>query len=300
MHNHNHEIAITPNKGLGNTLIWGIVLNIVFVIAEVFAGIIGDSMALLSDAGHNFSDVWSLIFALLAFTFALKAPTNTYTYGYKRGTIVASFLNAIILCVAVVLIIVESIDKIRNPQPVNGFMVMWVAGIGITVNGITTILLYRYKSNDLNAKGAFVHMLGDTLVSVGVLVSGVVIQYTGFVIIDPIISLVIAIIILITSWHLFSQSLRLVLDGVPHDIDPKNIRNSIMSIDDVKDVHHLHIWALSTTENALTAHIVFSIGHKDSIIIKNDIRDMLNESGITHVTLETEEDSDECCYDCCD
>lgn len=300
MHNHNHEIAITPNKGLGNTLIWGIVLNIVFVIAEVFAGIIGDSMALLSDAGHNFSDVWSLIFALLAFTFALKAPTNTYTYGYKRGTIVASFLNAIILCVAVVLIIVESIDKIRNPQPVNGFMVMWVAGIGIAVNGITTILLYRYKSNDLNAKGAFVHMLGDTLVSVGVLVSGVVIQYTGFVIIDPIISLVIAIIILITSWHLFSQSLRLVLDGVPHDIDPKNIRNSIMSIDDVKDVHHLHIWALSTTENALTAHIVFSIGHKDSIIIKNDIRDMLNESGITHVTLETEEDSDECCYDCCD
>lgn len=298
-HNHSHNINIPHDKSLGKALLWGIILNIIFVLAEAFAGWWGNSMALLSDAGHNFSDVVSLILALLAFTLAQKLPNSNYTYGYKKGTILASFINALLLGIAVVFILIESIEKIANPQSVDSGLVIWVAALGIVDNGFTTALLFRYRSKDLNAKGAFLHMLGDTLVSVGVLVSGIAIKYTGFLLLDPIMGIIIAILILVSTWHLFTQSMRLVLDGVPEGVNIDKIKKEIAKIKGVANVHHLHVWALSTTENALTAHIVLADDITDSSPIKEKIKELLHKYNIKHVTLETERDIDLCNDQCC-
>lgn len=182
-----------------------IVLNLLFVFVEAGVGLVSNSLGLLSDAGHNLGDVFTLLLALFAFELAKIRPARNYTYGYKKGTVLISLLNAIILLIAVGAIIVESIHKFSNPVPVNGVAVSWTAGVGIVVNGLTAWLLMRQRKNDLNTEGAFLHMAADTLVSIGVVISGIVIAITGWNIIDPIISLVIVVIILISTWHLLSQ-----------------------------------------------------------------------------------------------
>ncbi|MDD2961009.1 MAG: cation diffusion facilitator family transporter [Muribaculaceae bacterium] len=298
IHHHNHTHNILPHQeNLNKAFLWGILLNVIFVIAEVIAGLVGDSMALLSDAGHNLSDVVSLALAMAAFKLALKKPNGNYTYGYKKGTILASFVNAVVLVVAVILIIIESISKIRNPQPVDGSMVAIVAAIGIVINGLTAYMFFKFKSNDLNVKGAFLHMLSDTLVSVGVLLSGVVVNYTGFVMLDSIIGIVIALVILFSTWGLLSQSLRLVIDGVPGELNTAEIIEIIKSVKGVDGVHHVHIWALSTTENAITAHIVSSLDSDKLKELKCDIKNRLKQKNISHATLEVERACDEC-IDC--
>lgn len=291
-HSHQHSHAINA-ESLNKAFIIGIVLNLAFVVIEFAAGFWFDSLALLSDAGHNLSDVVSLVLALLAFRLAKVKANERYTYGYKKSTILVSLLNAVILLVAVGAIVIESIHKLSNPAVVPGGAIAWVAGVGVLINAFTAFLFMKDKEKDLNVKGAYLHMAADALVSVGVLVAGIVISRTGWYIIDPIIGLIVAVVILISTWNLLHDSLRLTLDGVPTSIDSQKVVKAIRALPGVDDVHHIHIWAISTTENALTAHIVLKQpeGMQE---VKHLIRHRLEDFGIDHATLEFEVPGEHC------
>lgn len=293
-HDHSHNHVITS---LNKAFIFGIVLNLLFVFAEFGAGFYYNSLALLSDAGHNLSDVVSLVLALIAFRLAKVKPNAKYTYGYKKSTILVSLLNAVILLVVVGGIIVESIQKIQHPQEVAGGAIAWVAGIGVVINALTALLFIKHKEKDLNVKGAYLHMMADALVSVGVLVAGLVIRATGWYIIDPVIGIVVAVVILVSTWNLLHDSLRLSLDGVPVGIDSGKVSETVAKIPGVVNMHHLHIWAMSTTENALTAHIIVNDpGRMEEI--KHAVKHELEHCGITHATLEFEIGESDCCRNC--
>ena len=285
-HSHQHSHAINA-ESLNKAFIIGIVLNLAFVVIEFAAGFWFDSLALLSDAGHNLSDVVSLVLALLAFRLAKVKANERYTYGYKKSTILVSLLNAVILLVAVGAIVIESIHKLNNPAVVPGGAIAWVAGVGVLINAFTAFLFMKDKEKDLNVKGAYLHMAADTLVSVGVVISGIIIMYTGWTLVDPIIGLVIAVIIVISTWSLLHDSLRLSLDGVPVGIDSEKIGRVILEQPGVESYHHLHIWALSTTETALTAHIVIGDLRRMEEV-KREVKHELEHAGITHATLEFE------------
>ena len=291
-HSHQHSHAINA-ESLNKAFIIGIVLNLAFVVIEFAAGFWFDSLALLSDAGHNLSDVVSLVLALLAFRLAKVKANERYTYGYKKSTILVSLLNAVILLVAVGAIVIESIHKLSNPAVVPGGAIAWVAGVGVLINAFTAFLFMKDKEKDLNVKGAYLHMAADALVSVGVLVAGIVISRTGWYIIDPIIGLIVAVVILISTWNLLHDSLRLTLDGVPTSINSQQVVESIRALPGIDDVHHIHIWAISTTENALTAHIVLK--QPESMQeVKPLIRHRLEDFGIGHATLEFEVPGEHC------
>ena len=291
-HSHQHSHAINA-ESLNKAFIIGIVLNLAFVVIEFAAGFWFDSLALLSDAGHNLSDVVSLVLALLAFRLAKVKANERYTYGYKKSTILVSLLNAVILLVAVGAIVIESIHKLHTPAVVPGGAIAWVAGVGVLINAFTAFLFMKDKEKDLNVKGAYLHMAADALVSVGVLVAGIVISRTGWYIIDPIIGLIVAVVILISTWNLLHDSLRLTLDGVPTSIDSQKVVEAIRALPGVDDVHHIHIWAISTTENALTAHIVLK--QPESMQeVKHLIRHRLEDFGIGHATLEFEVPGEHC------
>ena len=291
-HSHQHSHAINA-ESLNKAFIIGIVLNLAFVVIEFAAGFWFDSLALLSDAGHNLSDVVSLVLALLAFRLAKVKANERYTYGYKKSTILVSLLNAVILLVAVGAIVIESIHKLNNPAVVPGGAIAWVAGVGVLINAFTAFLFMKDKEKDLNVKGAYLHMAADALVSVGVLVAGIVISRTGWYIIDPIIGLIVAVVILISTWNLLHDSLRLTLDGVPTSIDSQKVVEAIRALPGVDGVHHIHIWAISTTENALTAHIVLK--QPESMQeMKHLIRHRLEDFGIDHATLEFEVPGEHC------
>ena len=291
-HSHQHSHAINA-ESLNKAFIIGIVLNLAFVVIEFAAGFWFDSLALLSDAGHNLSDVVSLVLALLAFRLAKVKANERYTYGYKKSKILVSLLNAVILLVAVGAIVIESIHKLSNPAVVPGGAIAWVAGVGVLINAFTAFLFMKDKEKDLNVKGAYLHMAADALVSVGVLVAGIVISRTGWYIIDPIIGLIVAVVILISTWNLLHDSLRLTLDGVPTSIDSQKVVEAIRALPGVDDVHHIHIWAISTTENALTAHIVLK--QPESMQeVKHLIRHRLEDFGIGHATLEFEVPGEHC------
>ena len=293
-HEHSHQHSHTINaKSLNKAFIIGIVLNLAFVVIEFAAGFWFDSLALLSDAGHNLSDVVSLVLALLAFRLAKVKANERYTYGYKKSTILVSLLNAVILLVAVGAIVIESIHKLSNPAVVPGGAIAWVAGVGVLINAFTAFLFMKDKEKDLNVKGAYLHMAADALVSVGVLVAGIVISRTDWYIIDPIIGLIVAVVILISTWNLLHDSLRLTLDGVPTSIDSQKVVEAIRALPGVDDVHHIHIWAISTTENALTAHIVLKQA-EDMQEVKHLIRHRLEDFGIGHATLEFEVPGEHC------
>lgn len=289
---HHHHPALTYDQTTGRNFILGIVLNLAFVLVEAGSGLWLGSLALLSDAGHNLSDVFSLLLALLAFRMMRIQPSQKYTYGYKRMTILVSLVNALLLFVAVAAILWSSVEKILHPSPVQGDVVAWVAGIGILVNAFTAYLFFKEKDHDLNVKGAYLHMAADTLVSVGVLIAGVVIQLTGWYIVDPLIGIVVGVAILFSSWGLLRDSMTLTLDGVPRGIDPKKVKQTMLDQKGVIGVHHLHIWALSTTENALTAHVVVDDLAEEKEI-KHAVKDALTGVGIQHATLELEK-SGEC------
>ena len=293
-HEHNHRVT-----SLNKAFIIGIVLNISFVIVEFGVGFYYDSLGLLSDAGHNLGDVASLILAMLAFRLEKVHPNSRYTYGSKKSTILVSLLNAVILLVAVGIIIAESTDKLFHPVSVDGSAIAWTAGVGVVVNALTAWLFMKDKDKDLNVKGAYLHMAADALVSVGVVASGIIIMYTGWSIIDPIIGLGIAVIIIVSTWGLLHDSLRLSLDGVPVGIDTQQIQQLILEQLGVESCHHLHIWAISTTETALTAHVVVDdIAKMEEI--KHRIKEALEAAGIHHATLEIEGEEVTCSTECCE
>lgn len=286
-HDHSHHVDVTHAS---KSLVIGILLNILFVIVEFSAGFFSNSMALLSDAGHNLSDVASLALALLAFKLIQFKPTQKFTYGYRKASILISLLNAVILLVAVGSIGYESIHRFINPEPVESSVIMIVAATGIVINFISALLFFRDREKDLNLKGAYLHLMIDALVSVGVVVAGIVIYYTQWLWIDPLISVVVMIIILVSTWRLLRDSLSLSMDAVPSNIKIETIREEALKLAGIKDIHHIHVWAISTAENALTAHLVISdsVSQEETSKLKNKFKHSLEHLGIQHATLETE------------
>ena len=291
-HHHDHAPKLDH---LNAAFIWGIILNSAFVIIEVIAGLATHSLSLLTDAGHNFSDVVSLALALLAFKLTKAKANSSYTYGYKRSTIIVSFFNAMILFVAIGFIIYEAVVRFMHIEQVAGGTMAWVAFIGIGINAFTAWLFVKDKDGDLNVKGAYLHMAMDAIVSFGVVISGVIIYFTKWYWIDSVVSLVIAVVILKGTWSLLSDSLRLEMDGVPKEMDLAKIEAELKKAKGVVDVHHMHVWALSTTENALTAHLVLKPEDMISFdTIKHDLRHRLEHLSISHSTFEPEFEDEEC------
>jgi len=294
-HGHDHHDHTPKLDHLNTAFIVGIILNSAFVVLEVVFGLWSHSLSLLTDAGHNLSDVAGLALALLAFKLSKVGSTGQYTYGYKRSTIVVSFFNALVLFIAVGFIGYEAIMRFIHPQTIEGGTMAWVALAGIGINGITAYLFVKDKDKDLNVKGAYLHMAVDAIVSFGVVVSGVIIYFTKLYWIDSVVSLIVAIVILRGTWSLLTDSLRLEMDGVPKEMDVEKIRTELMKAKGVADVHHIHVWALSTTENALTAHLVIDPNIERSFDdIKHDLRHRLEHLSISHSTFEPEFSEEEC------
>lgn len=291
-HHHTHAHHHAP-ASLSSVFIVCITLNMAFVLVEAGVGFIYHSLGLLSDASHNLSDVFSLLLSFFAIQMAKRHSNRHFTYGYKKSTILASLINALVLLVVVGAILVESIYKLRNPINISGEAISWTAGIGILINGATAWLLMKNQKYDLNVKGAFLHMAMDTLVSVGVVISGIIISVTGFVMIDAFISLAIAAIILFSTWGLLKESLYLSIDAVPSDIDQDKIEKALSEVPGIYSWHHLHIWAVSTTENAATLHVVLKdISEMDKI--KHSLKEVLHHNNIQHITIECETKESSC------
>ena len=282
-HTHGHTHTVPHRRAFAI----GIGLNIIFVAVEIFYGLLANSSALLADAGHNASDVLGLAFAWTAAWLATIKPKGKYTYGLRKTTILVSILNAILLFGAVAAIGWDAIGKLQNPQPVGGKQVMIVAGIGVVINTFTALLFMKGQKHDLNIRGAFLHMAADAAVSLGVVVAGLLIIQTGKNWIDPMMSFIIIAVILWGTWQLFSDSISLALDAVPKNIDVEKVRCFIESKNGVENLHDLHIWAMSTTQNALTAHLVMPNGNDDDFItlLQNELKKKFN---IVHTTFQIE------------
>ena len=271
-HHHHHHHLPADASSLNRAFRLGIALNLLFVIVEFVAG---------------------LLLAMLAFRLAQSPATPRYTYGYKKSTVLISLLNSLILLIAVGVIVAESIGRMLHPETVTGDAIAWTAGVGVVVNGFTAWLFMRDKGRDLNVRGAYLHMAADALVSVGVLLSGVVISWTGWTLIDPIVGLAVAAVIVGSVWSLLRDSLRLSLDGVPGGIRIEEVARSMEAVEGVRGVHHIHVWAISTTENALTAHVVLDeLGRMEEV--KHRLKELLREEGIRHATLEFETAQEHC------
>jgi cobalt-zinc-cadmium efflux system protein len=298
-HNHDHhhhhatEIDVTNNS---RAFLVGIGLNALFVIVEVVVGIVNNSMSLLTDAGHNLSDVASLVLSLIAFRLAKKKSTEKFTYGYKKTTILAALFNAVFLLIAVGILGFESIHRLIHPEMVKGNVIAWVAAAGIIINVITALMFFKNRKSDLNIKSAYLHMMSDALVSAGVVAGGILIVYTGWYWVDPLIGLIIMIVILLSTWSLLTDSFRLSVDAVPPDISIQEIKQLIIDHSGITDVHHIHIWALSTTENALTAHISLNeaLSFENKIKLVQDIKHELTHHKIHHSTIEIEAELSNC------
>lgn len=295
-HGHHHHHEATAADLHNKAFIIGIALNGTYVIAQAIAGFMTNSVALLSDAGHNLSDVAGLVLSLIALKLASKKTNQSFTYGYKKTTILAALGNAMILLVAIGMLGYESITRLWHPEAVKGDIVAWVAGLGIVINTATAFLFFKNKDKELNAKGAYLHMLTDALVSLGVVVAGIIMHFTGWTWIDPVVSITILIVILIGTWSLLTDSLRMSIDAVPNDVELNKIIGIIKKIKGVKDLHHIHIWAMSTTENALTTHVVIdeNFTFKEKMNVVQNIKHELLHNNIQHATIELESDNAPC------
>jgi cobalt-zinc-cadmium efflux system protein len=266
---------------------WGVILNLGFIAVEVVAGLMVNSLALLADAGHNLSDVLGLVLAWGASYLVRRPPTARHTYGWRRSSVLAALLNAILLLMALGAICWEAVQRFAAPATVNGSMVMIVAGIGVVING-TTAWLFASGHHDVNIRGAYLHMFADAAISMGVVIAGLLIKFTNWVWIDPAVSLAVAVIIAITTWSLFTESLNLAFDAVPAGIDPAEVRAYLASLVGVTEVHDLHIWAMSTTETALTAHIVIPTAPSNEELLAEAADVLHDRFGIAYATIQIE------------
>jgi len=286
-HHHHHAEPLT---NISNAFIIGISLNFIFVVIEAVAGLYVHSLSLLSDAGHNLADVAALALSLLAFKLAKAKPTEEYTYGYSKTTILVALFNAVVLLVSIGAIAYEAAHRFLSPEPIPGKIIAIVAAIGILINATTALLFFREKEKDLNIKSAYLHLLSDAIVSLGIVIGGIIIVYTDFFWIDAALSLVIVLVILYNTWSLLKQSLRLSLDAVPENITVEKVKLAAERVKGVKNIHHIHLWAISTTRNALTAHLVVDKSYSLSQIekIKHEVKHILQDLNIQHATLEVE------------
>ena len=289
-HNHNHDDHEHHHGPANYNMAFavGITLNLGFVILEAFYGYLSHSLALMADAGHNLSDVLGLLLAWGATYLATKKPSKKYTYGYRSSSILASLANAVFLLVAVGGIAWEAVHRFNSHEPIGTSTVMIIAGIGIFVNGITAILFMSGRKKDLNLKGAYLHMLSDAVVSVGVVIAGLIIRYTGLNWIDPLVSLIISAVIIVGTWNLLSASAQLALNAVPENVNAEKVMLYLKGISFVSEVHDLHIWAMSTTETALTAHIIMETGHPGDLFLKKLRHELDHDFGIHHATVQIE------------
>ena len=294
-HDHDHGHHKHAPKDFGRAFAIGTALNIGFVVIEATYGVIANSMALLADAGHNLSDVFGLLMAWGAATLARKAPTSRFTYGLRSSSILAALANAILLLIAVGAIAWEAIQRISHPEPVAGTTVMVVAGIGIIINGVTASLFMSGRHDDLNIRGAYLHMAADAVVSSGVLAAGLVILLTGWHWIDPVVSLVIAGVIVWGTWALLRDSVNLALNAVPPSIDPDKVRVYLEGLGGVARIHDLHIWPMSTTETALTCHLVMPGKHPGDAFLRHAADGLAHRFKIAHATLQIEHGDGEVC-----
>jgi len=298
-HSHEHSHGTAGENDYSRAFALGIGLNIAFVAIEIIYGLIANSSALLADAGHNASDVLGLVFAWTAARLATIKPKGKYTYGLRKTTILVSILNALLLFGAVVAIGWDAVGKLYDPEPVAGTPVMIVAAIGVVINTLTALLFMKGQKEDLNIKGAFMHMAADAGVSLGVVVAGLLINLTGLQWIDPITSFLIIAVILWGTWNLFTDSVDLALDAVPKQIDVDKVRNFLLSQNGVQTIHDLHIWAMSTTKVALSVHIITSVQTDSSFI--QEIQHSLHEKfNIGHTTIQIEYGTvlKDCCTNC--
>lgn len=285
-HDNSHAHAPVEQNRYGKQFAVGIGLNLLFVAVEIIFGILSNSSALLADAGHNASDVLGLVFAWTAAWLATIKPAGKYTYGLRKTTILVSILNALLLFGAVGIIAWDAVGKIRNPEPVAGGQVMIVAAIGVVINALTAFIFFKGQKDDLNIRGAFLHMAADAVVSLGVVVTGLLINLTGKMWIDPVTSFLIIAVILWGTWRLFTDSVDLALDAVPKHINIEEIRNFLLSEEGVAEVHDLHVWAMSTTSVSLTAHLVMSETPADFVInLQKELNDRFR---ISHTTIQVE------------
>jgi cobalt-zinc-cadmium efflux system protein len=282
-HSHGHAPA-----DFGRAFIIGILLNTGFVIAELVYGTLAKSLALVADAGHNASDVLGLLLAWGAYLAAKRRPSRKHTYGLRRSSILASLTNAVMLLIALGAVIWEALHRFSQPSPVAGGTVIWVAALGIAINGFTAYLFASGRKGDLNLRGAYQHMFADALVSAGVVLAGIVILFTGWNWLDPVVSLVLAGVILYGTWGLLRESLDLALDAVPEGTDLNAVKSFLTAQAGVSGVHDLHVWGLSTTETALTVHLVVPAGLPDERL--QQLRHELHERfGVEHATVQVEQ-----------
>ncbi|MHB1590694.1 MAG: cation diffusion facilitator family transporter [Sulfuricella sp.] len=284
-HAHGHSHA---PKDFGRAFLFGIILNSGFVVAEAVYGILGNSLALLADAGHNLSDVLGLLLAWGASVLVKRIPSKRFTYGLRSTSILAALINAVLLLVVTGGIAWEAVLRFRHPSAVEGMTVIVVAAFGVAINLGTALLFMAGRKGDLNVRGAFTHMAADAAISLGVVIAGFAIMYTGWQWLDPAVSLIISILIVIGTWGLLRDSVNLALHAVPEGIDSDKVRAYLTSVQGVSEVHDLHIWAMSTTETALTVHLVMSAGYP-SDTFRSAVCDTLHEQfKIAHSTIQIE------------
>ena len=290
-----HGHAHAP-KDFGKAFLIGVILNAGFVVAEVVYGIVGNSLALLADAGHNLSDVLGLLLAWGASILVKKIPTQRFTYGLRSTSILAALINAVLLLVVTGGIAWEAVLRFRHPTEVAGMTVIVVAAFGVVINLATALLFMSGRKGDLNIRAAFMHMAGDAAIALGVVAAGFAMLYTGWTWLDPVVSIAIAILVVIGTWSLLSDSIKLALHAVPEGIDIEKVRRYLASIEGVTEVHDLHIWGMSTTETALTAHLTMPGGYPGDSVRNAITQALQKQFGIGHPTLQIElHDTGETC-----
>ena len=295
MHSHSHAHDHTHTHGgdarsarLGRAFAAGIALNVAFVIVEVILGLMANSLALVADAMHNLSDVVGLVLAWGASALALRPPSARFTYGFRGSTILAALANAMLLLVVTGGIAWEALHRLKNPGIVNETLMIWVAIAGIVINGVTAWFFMADRKSDLNVRGAYLHMAADAGVSAGVALAGAGMLLTGWLWLDPAVSLVIVATIFVGTWGLLRDSVKLALHAAPESVDPGEVRGYLCALKGVAEVHDLHIWGMSTTETALTAHLVMPAGHPGDDFIAHVVHDIEHRFRIGHVTLQIE------------
>lgn len=286
-HEHNHAPQIVnANKAF----VVGIALNFAYVLVQVIIGLRIHSLALLSDAGHNFLDVAGLALGMLAFKLSKSKATHNYSYGFKKASILISLFNAVVLLVSIGAIGYEAIFRFKNPEPMPGLLIAIIAGVGIVINGASAFMFFKEREKDINVKTAFLHLAADALVSLSLVAGGIIMYYTHLYWIDPLLSLIVCVVIIVGTWSVLKDSVRLSLDGIPDSINIDEIKAEILKMEGVKDVHHIHIWAISTVQNALTAHLILDskLTEKQIAELKHEVKHKLEHLNIQHATLETE------------